>query len=162
VDGQAAVARPQTYPRGITIDTRRLADGWHALQATARDFPGNTGSLDWSIKVDNTRPTLVVRRVVVVRPRRRPPRAEGPDRRPRTVKAVVALADPGTTGRLKATVTAVRRGGRREAARVVTVTPGPLRTITIGRLVRGSYSVGIVLRDRAGNTATVTKRVVVK
>jgi hypothetical protein len=162
VDGRAAVPRPQAYPRGITIDTRHLSDGWHALQATARDWPGNTGSLDWSIKVDNTRPRLVVRRVAVARPPRRPPRAKGPDRRPRTVRVVVALADPGTTGRLRATVTAARRGGRRTPARVVAVSPGPRRTITVGRLTRGAYSVRIALHDRAGNSVTVTKGVTVR
>jgi hypothetical protein len=162
VDGRPAVPRPQSYPRGITIDTRHLADGWHALHATARDWPGNTGSLDWSVKVDNTRPALIVRRAVVTRPRRRPPSAKGPDLRPRTVKLVVALADAGSTGRLETTVTAARRGGRRTPARVVAVAPGPLRTITVGRLTRGSYSVRIMLHDRAGNSTTVTRGVTVR
>ena len=39
VNGRPALARAQTYPRGITLDTRRLPDGWHALAAVARDYP---------------------------------------------------------------------------------------------------------------------------
>ena len=97
VDGRPALARAQTYPRGITLDTRRLPDGWHALSAVAKDYPGNTGRLDWSVKVDNTPPVLIVRsvRVQALRPR---PRRAGPDRRLRTVRLVVALADPGFDG----------------------------------------------------------------
>ena len=68
VDGAPAIRRAQRYPRGITIDTRTLPDGWHALRAEIHDFPGNVGALDWSIRVDNTRPTLVLRRVIVRRP----------------------------------------------------------------------------------------------
>ena len=61
LDGTPAVRRAQTYPRGISVDTRRLPDGWHAFSIQAKDFPGNVGLREWTVKVDNTRPILVVR-----------------------------------------------------------------------------------------------------
>ena len=161
VDGRPALARAQTYPRGITLDTRRLPDGWHALAAVARDYPGNSGRLDWSVKVDNTRPVLIVRSVKVQSLRPRPRRA-GPDGRLRTVRLVVALADPGSTGRLQATITATRRGGRAEPPRVVGITPGQQRTVVAAKLTRGRYTLRIVLADRAGNAVTKSKTVLVK
>jgi hypothetical protein len=161
VDGTPALGRAQTYPRGITIDTRRLPDGWHALSAVAKDYPGNVGRLDWSVKVDNTAPVLIVRSVKVQALRPRPRRA-GPDRRLRTVRLRVALADPGSTGRLQATVTATRRGGRAERPRTVGITPGQHRTVVAARLTRGRYTLRIVLADRAGNAVAKTKTVLVK
>ena len=93
LDGTPAVRRPQTYPKGISIDTRRLADGWHALSVEAKDFPGNVAQGQWSIKVDNTRPAPRgprrprdpaaprPRRPQAAPPRRAPPGE--PDRGPR-------------------------------------------------------------------------------
>ena len=125
VDGSPAVRRPQTYPRGITVDTRHLTDGWHALRAEARDFPGNTGVLDWSIRVDNTPPSLILRRIVVGR-------VGGPVRgratRPRPVRLLVAASDPGATGLLGATVTVTTaRGGARvsRSRALAGLRPGP-------------------------------------
>ncbi|HMO00823.1 MAG TPA: S8 family serine peptidase [Miltoncostaeaceae bacterium] len=161
VDGRPVLGRSQTYPRGITLDTRRLPDGWHALSAVARDYPGNAGRLDWSVKVDNTRPVLIVRSVKA-QPLRPRPRRAGPDRRPRTVRLVVALQDPGSSGRLQATITATRRGGRAERPRVVGITPGQRRTVVAAKLVRGRYTLRIVLADRAGNSVTKSKTVLVK
>ena len=161
VDGQPVLGRAQTFPRGITLDTRHLADGWHALTAVAKDYPGNTGRLDWSVKVDNTKPVLIVRSVKVQALKPRPRRA-GPDRRLRAVRLVVALADPGSTGRLQATITATRRGGRAEKPRVVGITPGQRRTVVAAKLQRGRYTLGIVLADRAGNAVTKSKTVLVK
>jgi hypothetical protein len=159
VDGAAAVRRAQTYPRGITVDTRSLVDGWHALRAEARDFPGNLGVLDWSIRVDNTPPVLILRRVVVGH-------VGGPVRkrttRPRPVRLVVAAADPGSTGLLGATVTITTARGAGVSQRVLSLRPGPTRSIAAGRLVRGRYMVRIELRDRAGNPVTVSRRVLVK
>ena len=77
------------------------------------------------------------------------------------MRLVVALADPGLTGRLQATVTATRRGGRAEAPRVVGITPGQQRTVVAARLTRGRYTLRIVLADRAGNAVTRTKTVLV-
>jgi hypothetical protein len=159
VDGAPVLSRAQRYPRGVTVDTRRMTDGWHALSAVARDFPGNDGRLDWSVKVDNTRPVLIVRSVKV-RPQR--PR-RGANRRLRTVRLVVALSDPGSTGRLRATITATRKRGRPGRPRVVGITPGQRRTVVAAtKLRRGRYTLRIVLRDRAGNAVTKTKKVLVK
>ena len=138
---QPGDARAQTFPRGITIDTRRLPDGWHALRATARDYPGNVGTLDWSVKVDNTRPVLIVRAVKAQRLHPRPPRAEGPDRRLRTVRLIVALADP--VDRPPAGHDHGRPARRDTTpARIVGITPGQSRTVLAGRLVKGSTRCG--------------------
>ena len=106
LDGVPAVRRAQTYPRGISVDTRRLLDGWHALSVQAKDTPGNVVLKDWSIKVDNTRPTLVVRAVRVARARRaqaeRPRRARPAARR--EARLLVAVADAGSTGAMTARV----------------------------------------------------------
>ncbi|WP_217923206.1 S8 family serine peptidase [Miltoncostaea oceani] len=163
VDGVPAVRRPQTYPRGITIDTRRLADGWHLLQVEARDFPGNVGVSSWSVRVDNTRPRLVVRRVVVrrVRPARVPGR--GPDRvRRGAVRLVAAVDDPGSTGRLPATLKVTDARRRAVVTRTIAVGRGPVVAIPVGILPAGRYVVRLDLRDRAGNPAVATRRVVVR
>jgi len=162
LDGAPAVRRPQTYPRGITIDTRRLPDGWHALSAEAKDFPGNVAAREWSIKVDNTRPKLVFRAVRVVRARRgQTERAPARARRGTRGRAqlVVAALDGGTTGKLTATVDLRTASGRKVARRTLKVRPGPRRAIALGRLDRGRYRVRVDLRDRAGNV-TVVRRVV--
>jgi hypothetical protein len=160
LDGTPAVRRPQAYPKGISIDTRRLVDGWHALSVEAKDFPGNVAQGQWSIKVDNTRPRLVVRAVRVTRPRR----AHAGPRRPRPgarrqASLIVALADTGTTGSLPATVDVRTPSGRKVSLRRARVKPGPLRAIALGRLDRGRYRVRVDLRDRAGNPAAVTRTV---
>ncbi len=159
VDGSPAVRLPQAYPRGITLDTRRLADGWHALSAQARDWPGNVGVLDWSIRVDNTPPTLLVRRVVVGR-------VGGPARRravrPRPVHLLVAASDPGATAVLGTTLTITNVRGAGVSRRTLALAPGPARTIALGRLTRGRYGVRIDLRDRAGNLTAVSRRILVR
>ena len=160
VDGRPATHAAQAYPRGITIDTRTLPDGWHALHAQALDFPGNTGVLDWSIRVDNTPPALVLRRVAV-----RPPGGlrAGRAARPRPVRLLLALSDPGATGRMTATLTATpaKRSGTR-LARTLSVPQGPARSVALGRLPRGRYVVAIALRDRAGNRTAVSRRILVR
>jgi hypothetical protein len=159
VDGSPASRLPQAYPRGITIDTRRLADGWHALRAEVHDFPGNVGALDWSIRVDNTPPTVLVRRVVVGR-------AAGPlgarATRPRPVRLVLSASDAGTTGRLEAdlTVSPKRRGRTTRTLRFLSA--GSERSISLGRLARGRYVARIDLRDRAGNTTTLFRDFIVR
>ncbi|MBJ7456731.1 MAG: hypothetical protein JHC74_11790, partial [Thermoleophilia bacterium] len=159
VDGVPATRNAQTYPRGITIDTRRLPDGWHALRAEARDFPGNVGALDWSIRVDNTAPTVRLTRVVVGRVR-------GPARvraaRPRPVRLVLAASDPGATGVLPATITITNRRGTRVSQRSLALRPTTGRAVSAGRLPRGRYGVRIDLRDRAGNPASVFRRILVR
>ena len=159
VDGAPVIRTSQTYPRGITLDTRTLTDGWHALRAEARDFPGNVGALDWSIRVDNTRPTLLLRRVVVGRP-------GGPRRgradRPRPVRLLLAARDPGATGILATTVTITTRSGARFSQRALSVRPSAARSVSVGRLPRGRYGVRVELRDRAGNVSTVFRRILVR
>ncbi len=163
IDGVPAVRRPQTYPRGITVDTRRLADGWHLLAVEAKDFPGNVATSSWSVRVDNTAPTLVVRRVLArrLRPARVPGRGPAPLRRS-AVRLVAAIDDPGTTGRLAAVVavrdlrartTTTRRAGLRRGATV---------TVALGALPAGRHRVRIDLRDRAGNRAVATRVVRVR
>ncbi len=160
VDGQPATRAAQAYPRGITIDTRALPDGWHALHAQALDFPGNTGALDWSIRVNNTPPALQLRRVVV-----RPPGGPRAGRaaRPRPVRLLLAASDPGATGRLTATLTATAaKRGVEGAARTLALPQGPARSVALGTLARGRYAVRIALRDRAGNQVAVSRRILVR
>jgi hypothetical protein len=162
LDGTPAVRRPQTYPRGISIDTRRLPDGWHSLSVQAKDFSGNLGGRDWAIKVDNTRPRLVVRAVRLARPRRAHQRA-GAARGPRRqARMIVAAADAGTTGTLLTRVDLRTASGRRVSLRTIKLKPGPMRAIALGRLSPGRYRVRIDLRDRAGNAAVVTRAVRVR
>jgi Subtilase family len=164
LDGAPAVRRPQTYPRGISIDTRRLPDGWHALSAQAKDFSGNLGGHDWSIKVDNTRPRLVVRAVRLAKPRRAHAR-RGPARwrtARRQARLIVAAADAGTTGALLAKVDLRTASGREVSLRTVKLKPGPMRVIALGRLSPGRYRVRIDLRDRAGNPAVAARTVRVR
>jgi hypothetical protein len=162
LDGLPAVRRPQTYPRGISVDTRRLVDGWHALSVEAKDAPGNVALRDWSVKVDNTRPTLIVRAVRVARARRA--QAERGPRRPppgvrRQASLLVAVGDPGSTGALQARIELRTFSGRFVSLGSAKVRPGPLRKIALGRLARGGYRVRVDLRDRAGNPATVTRTI---
>jgi hypothetical protein len=157
VDGVPAVRRLQPYPRGITIDTRRLPDGFHALSVDARDFPGNEGRRAWAVRVDNTRPTLVVRRLVVSRPR-----GAGAAERPRAVAMVVAAADPGSGAPLEVTAAVRDRAGHSVSARSSRVRPGALRRVALGTFRRGRYRVILRLSDRAGNAVTVTRRILVR
>jgi Subtilase family len=163
LDGTPAVRRPQTYPRGISVDTRRLPDGWHALSVQAKDFSGNLGGHDWSIKVDNTRPRLVVRAVRLAKVRRAHARAAARARGGRReARMIVAAADEGTTGALAATVDLRTTSGRQVSLRTLRLKPGPMRVIALGRLSPGRYRVRIDLRDRAGNPAVVTRTVRVR
>ncbi|WP_217913740.1 S8 family serine peptidase [Miltoncostaea marina] len=165
VDGAPAVRRPQRYPRGITIDTRRLADGWHLLSVGMRDFPGNAGAHEWPVLVDNTRPRLVLRRVETRRARPGPPaRRGGPRVRRRAVRLVVAAADRGSTGRLRATVRVTGGpAGAEPATRSVRLRQGPLVRLALGRpLAAGRYRVRVELRDRAGNLARVVRTIRVR
>ncbi len=162
LDGTPAVRRAQTYPRGIGVDTRRLPDGWHAFSIQAKDFPGNVGLREWAVKVNNTRPRLVVRGVRLVKARRvlseRGPRRPPPGAR-RQARLVVAVGDAGTTGSLTTRVELRTSSGRFVSLRTLKVKPGPVRTIALGRLERGRYRVRIDLRDRAGNPATVSRTI---
>lgn len=160
VDGVPAVRRPQAYPRGITIDTRRLEDGWHLLAVEARDLPGNVGASSWAVRVDNTRPRLVVRRLALrrVRPARVPGRGAAPVRRA-AVRLVAAVADPGTTGRLRASLTVTDASGRVVLRRRAAVRQGPLVQVPVGVLPAGRARLRIDLADRAGNRALVTRTV---
>lgn len=151
VDGVPATRNGQTYPRGITIDTRRLPDGWHALRAEARDFPGNVGALDWSIRVDNTRPTLAVRSVVVGRPGGP---AAGRAKRPRPVRLLMTASDPATTARLSVVLSVTRRGSAPGRERSLRLPSGVERSVSVGRLGRGRYVARIEVTDRAGNTTS--------
>jgi hypothetical protein len=164
LDGAPATRRAQRYPRGITIDTRKLEDGWHALRVELRDRPGNTGVREWSVKVDNTRPTLVVRGVEVTRARRSQAERARTARRERAlrrVRLVVTAQDPGSSGALTARVVIQPRRGE---ASVTTsrVTPGDARRISLGRLAPGRYRVRVDLTDRAGNRDRVTKTILVR
>lgn len=162
LDGAPAVRRPQPYPRGITLDTRRLTDGWHALRVDARDWAGNVGSQQWSVLVDNTAPVLVLRRVLLVRPARIQAQGRRVARARRSaptrqVGLVVAAQDPGSTGVLHAMIEVRTAAGRKVFVRTIRVRPGPLRKLPLGRLKPGRYRVRVVLSDRAGNTTPVSR-----
>ena len=163
VDGSPAVRRAQTYPRGITVDTRRLEDGWHLLSAQARDFPGNVGRSEWSVRVDNTRPTAILRRVATKRARPAPLRPGGRPVPRRAVRLVLAVGDPGSTGRLSATLR-VTGGppGARPVSRRLGLRHGPTVTAPVGALPRGRYRLRLDVRDRAGNRALIARTIRVR
>lgn len=161
LDGKPVLARPQTYPHGITLDTRTLAEGVHTLRATAVDFPGNVGALAWQVRVDNT-PPLVVIRSAKVQHLRRLPRRSGRDRRLRAVRLVIALDDPGSTGPLSGSVTAAGAGRRSGPAKTFRVAIGQRRTVAAGRLPRGRWTLRLTITDQAGNATTVARRVLVR
>ena len=157
VDGVPAVRRPQPYPRGITINTRHLSEGFHTIRVDAQDFPGNVGAREWAVKVDNTPPQLAVQGTVSRRP-------HGPAavRRPRTVAILVSALDPGSTGSLSVRVALRDRAGRSLSARSSAVRPGALRRVPLGKLRRGRYTTILRLSDRAGNAVTVSRRILVR
>ncbi len=163
LDGTPAVRRAQTYPRGISVDTRRLPDGWHALSVQAKDFSGNLGGSDWAVQVDNTRPQLVVRAVRLAKVRRAHARAGArASGARREARLIVAAADAGTTGTLATTVDLRTSSGRSVSLRTIRLKPGPLRAISLGRLSPGRYRVRLDLRDRAGNPAVVSRTIRVR
>ncbi|MEZ0284752.1 MAG: S8 family serine peptidase, partial [Thermoleophilia bacterium] len=163
LDGAPAVRRAQTYPRGISVDTRRLPDGWHALSVQAKDFSGNLGGSDWAVQVDNTRPQLVVRAVRLAKVRRAHARAGArASGARREARLIVAAADAGTTGTLATTVDLRTSSGRSVSLRTIRLKPGPLRAISLGRLSPGRYRVRLDLRDRAGNPAVVSRTIRVR
>jgi hypothetical protein len=164
VDGVPIRARGAGRPRIVTLDTGRLPDGWHLLRAVARDWPGNVGEQTWAVRVDNTRPVLVVRRLAVAAVRTPATQAERRGARRtarRVVRALVAASDPGATAVLRARVV-VWKGGRIVLVRGQRVRPGPRRAVLVGRLARGRYRVGIELRDRAGNVRAVSRSLLVR
>lgn len=164
VDGAPIRARGTGNPRTVTLNTGRLPDGWHLLRAVARDWPGNVDEQTWAVRVDNTRPVLVLRRLAAAAVRAPATQAERRSARPparRVVRAVVAASDPGTTGVLRARVI-VRKRGRVVTVRGQRVRSGPRRAILVGRLARGRYRVVIELRDRAGNARAVSRSVLVR
>lgn len=163
IDGVPAVVRPQIYPRGITIDTRRLPDGFHLLAVDAKDFPGNVGSSSWSVRVDNTPPEILIRRVTSkrVKPAWVRGRGDGPVRRA-AIRLITAIGDPDTTGRLPATLRVTDARGRTVVTRRLTARRGPAVSIAVGILPVGRHRVRLEVRDRAGNPATVTRKILVR
>ena len=153
IDGTPATARPQTYPRGITVDTRRLTPGWHLLHAQVADAPGNLGASDWSVYVDNTAPTLAIRTVT---------QAKKKVAKKRDVRLTVAAKDLVGVGKLTATATIRTPSGRKLATKVTRFAPGPLRVVPLGRLATGRYVVRLDVADRAGNLVTRTRRIAVR
>ncbi len=153
IDGQSVTARPQRYPRGVTVDTRRLTEGWHLFAAQVADAPGNLGASQWSVFVDNTRPTLAIR---VVRQARRKAAKK------RDVRLVVAAKDRVGVGKLTATATIRTAAGRRLSRKVTRFAPGPLRMVRLGRLATGRYRLRLDVADRAGNRTTRTRRITVR
>ncbi|MGD9696064.1 MAG: S8 family serine peptidase [Thermoleophilia bacterium] len=156
VDG-VRVARPQTYPRGITFDTRRLVDGWHLVRVDARDFSGNVATREWSVQVDNARPVLRPRRLVAG-PRLRPGGA-APRRR---AGMIVDLDDAGTVSALAVTAVVRPARGRARAPLTTRVPVGANRRVPFGTLPTGRYTVRLDVRDRAGNLTSATRRIIIR
>jgi hypothetical protein len=151
------------------IDTRRLADGWHALRVEAVDWPGNVSSREWWVQVDNTRPELRLRSIRIgPRPRRVLRAGPSPELRAarvrramRPVTAVISAGD-NLSGALTVGIRVTDRRGGPVVSRRASVAPGPRRAVAIGRLRRGRYIVRLIVRDVAGNRTAVERRILVR
>jgi len=135
------------------LDTRRLRDGWHLVRIDASDWPGNEGSREWAIRVDNTRPRISLGAARASAPRG----AAGV--RTRQVEVPVRARDRGTTGRLVVRMVVRRQDGttvRRRSVRVSATRPD---TVALGRLGRGAYRVDATVIDRAGNKRMTNREI---
>jgi Subtilase family len=139
---------------GGLLDTRRLTDGLHVIEASARDWPGNVGTRVYGLVVDNTRPGLVVRRVSVARRR-------GSPLRPRAVTVALRASD-NVASRLRLRVALVARSGRTVATRELRVRSGRGVQVAAGRLTRGVWRVEVSVADAAGNERFARRRLVVR
>jgi subtilase family protein len=165
-------------PVGRRLDTRKLPDGLHLLHAEARDWPGNLGAGDWFFTVDNTAPTLSVRRVTVPPARRalvatdRPGKGKGKGKRkrrvirrpapPRPISVTVRAGDKGRAA-MKLQVRVRDAEGVIHRRKTITI-PRPTggRRVPLGRYVRGRYRLDLTLVDRAGNRRILHRRIVVR
>ncbi len=145
VDGEPVGGRRKPTRTAIGIDTRRLDDGWHTFTLSARDWAGNVAKRNWALRVDNTRPRVVVRRVVV-----------GGRKGSRRVALRMSVRDVGATGRLAVRIV-VRRGSRTVRVRRVRLGPGRLRSVSLGLLPAGRYRIDATVTDAAGNRATARR-----
>ncbi|HJZ62616.1 MAG TPA: S8 family serine peptidase [Miltoncostaeaceae bacterium] len=154
VDGQrlSGALNDQAVVGGI-LDTRRLADGLHVVQVNARDWPGNIATRVYGLVVDNTRPTLAVRRVTLGR-------RHGPVR-PRAVTIALKATDA-VASRLRLRVALVALSGRTVASRELKVRSGRAVEVAAGRLTRGVWRVDVSVADAAGNERFVRRRLVVR
>jgi subtilase family protein len=154
----------------VRLDTRRLPDGLHAVEVRASDLPGNAGAVSVPLEVDNTRPVLGLRRVIVLGPAARGPRLAGERakkrraaraRAPRRVSVVVAARDAGRRAMLMR-LTLTDRRGRTVAARNVRLRTSAGRTVPLGRHPKGVYRLAVDLVDGAGNASRVGRSVRVR
>lgn len=156
LDGERVAGRLANRPGTARIDTRLLPDGQHRLTAEVRDYPGNRGGRTWTVRVDNTAPTVVVRAVRVGPPR--PPAGEGA-RRPVTVR--LAVADPGVRGPVAVDARLVGRSGRLVERVQVRRAQGTSRTVALPGVPRGRHTLRVRVTDAAGNVTTAPPRRVV-
>lgn len=150
LDGAQIAGRLGNRPGSARIDTRKLPDGLHRLRAEVRDYPGNLRARNWAVRVDNTPPTLAVRRVIVGK-------AKGTE--PRPVRVRLALSDPGVAGRLDVEV---RIAGRKSAQVVRVRRAQGVRTVVVPKVPRGHARLRVRLTDAAGNRVQETRRVLVR
>ena len=141
----------------MTIHSPRLHRGWHLLRAQVSDAPGNVGASQWSVFVDNTKPTLAVRSV-------KAGEEEGPAKR-RAVQLVVAAKDAVGVGKMTVTATdQARPRGAALSTRVAQVAP-PARSgwcSCSAGWPSGATASGSTLADRAGNLVTQNRRIAVR
>jgi Subtilase family len=173
LDGVMLQTSRSAQPTTRRLDTRRLADGQHVLRVDARDWPGNAGTGEWRFTVDNTPPQLAARFQVLPPPRpralaakpdkpgkrrkRRPPppkprpvlaTVSARDATPRPMRLTVRLTDALGRDRL------VRRLGLHNATRGL--------VIPLGRHLPGRYTLAMTLTDRAGNSRSLGRSLVVR
>lgn len=153
VDGTQIGGRRKLDKPAARIDTRRLDDGWHLIRIQAADWPGNVGTRELAIRVDNTPPV-----VALGRPRRGPVSGRVGGKPARAVTLPIRVDDEGTAGRLRATLT-VSRGGSTIKTRRLALRAGRGKAVGIGRLAEGGYTVALTVEDRAGNQRSAVRSV---
>jgi hypothetical protein len=165
LDGVPLRSNRSGDPVATVVNTRRLADGPHTVQAQARDWPGNTATLSWPFSVDNTVPTVSVPRVTVLPPvpvrlldarqapggnrRKRPRRPRVPP--PRPVIVTVAGRDGASRLALRMELRLTDAAGETLLRRRGALRPGGSVRVLLGSLHPGSYRLVVGLTDRAGN-----------
>jgi hypothetical protein len=153
LDGTILVSRVGRGTPAVRLDTRALPDGVHRLQVSVRDMAGNTGTLRWAFRVDNTAPRVRLARVV---PRRGPAPAGL-----RPVRLVLRVDDRGGARPVEVSVRRISAGGP-QSARTVRMRPGTVRNVALGRVPRGRLTLRIEARDAAGNRHVVLRGAMVR
>jgi hypothetical protein len=164
-------------PRPFRVNTLGLADGFHVLHAEATDLPGNASSFQWTIRIDNTLPSLAYGGIEVLgrQTARVPPkkaRGKAAKRRraalarlartARPVRVVLAGQDPDASAAMTLRAVVLTSAGQGVRVKRFRVPQGAERRLSLGRLRPARYRLVLELTDRAGNVTRVRRTVLVR